>query len=121
MRWVGTAHLHETHSNSAHFGEFIHDLKTMVHRLCQYLSKLLVVENFQAGDLADSGGMKPINVVSVPTLHKDAAVTQALSIHFSSNIVQVDASERTDHVSHILKGTRAESNLATHIAILTDI
>lgn len=96
----------------------------MVHRLCQYLSKLLVVENFHAtptGDLADSGGMKPMMVVAVPTLHKDAAVTQAFDIHFSSNIVQVDNCDRTDHIIHRLKGTQAESNLATHIAILTDI
>lgn len=85
--------LHEAHSNSAHFGEFIHGLETMVHRLCQQLSKLLVVENFQAtptGDLADSSGMKAMMVVAVPTLHEDAAVAEAFGIHLSANVVQVD-------------------------------
>jgi hypothetical protein len=35
MRRVGTAHLHEAHPNSAHFGEFIHGLEPVVHRLRQ--------------------------------------------------------------------------------------
>lgn len=90
VRRVGPAYLHEAHSNSAHFGEFIHCLETMVHRLCQQLSKLLVVENFQAtptGDLADSSGMKAMMVVAVPTLHEDAAVAEAFGIHLSANVV----------------------------------
>lgn len=102
IRWVGAAHLHEAHSNSAHFGEFIHCLETMVHRLCQQLSKLLVVENLQAaptGDLADSGGMEAMVVVAVPTLHEDAAVAEAFGIHFSANVVQVDPYGRAKHVS----------------------
>lgn len=91
---LGAPALHEAHSNSAHFGEFVHGLKAMVHGLRQQLSKLLIVENFQAapaGDLADSGRMEAVMVVAVPALHKDAAVAQALGIHFSSNVVQVDA------------------------------
>lgn len=114
VRWVGTAYLHEAHSNSAHFGEFIHCLETMVHRLCQQLSKLLVVENFQAtptGDLADSRGMKTMMVVAVPTLHEDAAVAEAFGIHLSANVVQVDPCDRTRRVSR--------GNVALHTGILT--
>lgn len=91
---VGAAHLHEAHSNSAHFGEFVHCLETMVHRLCQELSKLLVVENFQAapaGDLADSSGVEAVMVVAIPTLHEDAAVAEAFGVHLSSNVIEVDS------------------------------
>lgn len=57
----------------------------------------MVVEDFQAapaGDLADRGGMKAMVVVAVPTLHEDAAVTEALRIHLSSDVIKVDSCER---------------------------
>lgn len=96
------AHLHEAHPNSAHFGEFIHCLETVVHRLRQQLSKFLVVEDFQAaaaGDLADGGGVEAVVVVAVPALHEDAAVTEALGIDFSANVIKVDACRRAQHTS----------------------
>lgn len=90
----GSPALHKAHAYGAHFGEFIDGLETMVHRLCQQLSKFLVVENFQAaptGNLADGSGMKSMVVIAVPTLHEDAAVTQAFGIHLSSNVIKVNS------------------------------
>lgn len=66
----------------------------MVDRLGQKLSKLLVVENLEAtstGDLADSGGVEAMMVITVTALDKDAGVTEALCVHLSSHIVQVDS------------------------------
>lgn len=103
----GAAHLHEAHSNGAHFGEFIHRLEPVVHRLCQELGKLLVVEDFQAapaGDLADSSRMEAMVVVAVPTLHEDAAVTEAFCIYLSSHVIKVDSCGETDCVSQLLSG-----------------
>lgn len=54
----------------------------------------MVVEDFQAapaGDLADRGGVEAMVVVAVPTLHEDAAVTEALCIHLSSDVIKVDS------------------------------
>ena len=55
----------------------------MVDRLSQKLSKFLIVKNFEAaaaGNLTDSGRMKAMMKVAVPTLNKYAAVTEALCI-----------------------------------------
>lgn len=64
----------------------------MVNRLSQKLSKLLVVENLQAtstGDLAHSGRVEAVVVITVTTLNKNAGVAEALCIHLPSHIVQV--------------------------------
>lgn len=64
----------------------------MVDRLGQKLGELLVVEDLEAtaaGDLADSGGVEAVVVVTVTALHKDAGVTEALCVHLPTNIVQV--------------------------------
>lgn len=85
--------LDKTHSNGAHFGELIYCLKPMIDRLGQKLSKLLIVKNFEAAaarNLTDSGGMKAVMKVAVPTLYKYAAVTETFCIHLSANIVQVN-------------------------------
>lgn len=85
--------LDKTHSNGTHFGELIYCLKPMVDRLSQKLSKLLIVKNFEAaaaGNLTDSGGMKAMMKVAVPTLYKYAAVTEAFRIHLPTNIVQMN-------------------------------
>lgn len=86
-------YLYKTHTESAHLRKLIHCLKAMVHRLSQKLSKLLIIENFQTaatGDFADCGGMEPMMVVAVPTLHKNTAVTKAFSIHFPTNIIEMN-------------------------------
>lgn len=65
----------------------------MVDRLSQKLSKFLVVKDFEAataGDLTDSGRMKAVMEVAVPALYKYAAVTEALRVHLSSDVVQMD-------------------------------
>lgn len=85
--------LNKTHSNGAHFGELIYCLKPMVDRLSQKLSKLLIIKNFEAaaaGNLTDSGGMKAMMKVAVPTLYEYAAVTETLRIHLPANIVQMN-------------------------------
>lgn len=89
-------YLYKTHPESAHLSKLIHCLKAMVHGLSQELSKLLIIENLQAaatGDFADCGGMEPVVVVAVPTLHKDAAVTQTFSVHLPTNVVEMDTCE----------------------------
>lgn len=84
--------LDKAHPNGTHLCKLIDGLKTMVDRLGQKLSKLLVVENFETtstGDLADSGGVEAMVVITVATLDKNAGVTETLCIHLSSHIVQV--------------------------------
>lgn len=91
------AYLDKTHSNGTHFGELIHRLESMIDRLGQKLSKLLIVKNFEAaaaGNLADSGRMEAVMKVAVPTLYKYAAVTEALGIHLSTDIVQMNTLKR---------------------------
>lgn len=64
----------------------------MVDRLSQELSKLLVVENLETastGDLTNSGGVKAMVVITVPTLDKNTGVTKALCIDLPSYIVQM--------------------------------
>ena len=68
----------------------------MVHRLGEQLSKQLVVEDLEAaaaGDLADGGWVEAVLIVAVPALHEDAAVTHALGIDLSPNVIQVHACE----------------------------
>lgn len=73
-----TPALNKAHPDSAHFCQFIHRLETMVYRLGQQLSKLLVVEDLQAasaGYFTDSCWMESMMIVAVATLNKNAAVT----------------------------------------------
>lgn len=68
----------------------------MVHWLSQKLSKLLIIENLQTaatGDFADCGGMEPMMVVAVPTLHKNTAVAKTFRIHFPTNIIEMNTCE----------------------------
>lgn len=84
--------LDKAHPNGTHLGKLIDGLKAMVNRLSQKLSKLLVVENLQAtstGDLAHSGRVEAVVVITVTTLNKNAGVAEALRIHLPSHIVQV--------------------------------
>lgn len=71
----------------------------MVDRLSQKLSKFLIVKNFEAaaaGNLTDSGRMKAMMKVAVPTLNKYAAVTEALCIYLSTNVVQMNTLKRQE-------------------------
>lgn len=65
----------------------------MVDGLGQQLSKLLVVEDFQAaaaGNLTDSCWMEAVVEVTVTTLDEDTAITQTFCIHLPTNIIQMD-------------------------------
>lgn len=97
----GLTHLHKAHAYKTYFCELIDGLETMVHQLCQQLSKFLVVKNFQAAatrDLADSCGVKSMMVVAVPTLHIATTVTEAFSIHLPSNIVKMHSCGKIDRL-----------------------
>lgn len=66
----------------------------MVDWLRQKLRKLLVVENLEAastGDLADSGGVEAVVVITVTALDKNAGIAEALRVHLPSHVVQVDS------------------------------
>lgn len=92
-------YLYKTHTESAHLGKLIHCLKAVVHWLSQKLSKLLIVENLQTaatGDFADRGGMEPVMVVAVPTLHKNTAVAKTFCIHFPTNIIEMNTWEKVE-------------------------
>lgn len=87
-------HLNKAHSNGAHLGKLIDCLKAMIDWLSQKLSKLLVVENLKTtstGDLADSGRMETVVVITVAALDKNAGVTETLCIYLPSHVVQVYA------------------------------
>lgn len=87
-------YLNEAHPYGAHLGKLVDCLKAMVDWLSQKLSKLLVVENLETtstGDLADSGGMEAVVVITVTALDKNAGVTEALCIYLPSHVVQVYA------------------------------
>lgn len=71
----------------------------MIDRLGEQLSKFLIVEDLEAaatGDLADGGRVEAVVVVAIPALHENAGVTQTLSIHLSSNIIQVNTCDLTE-------------------------
>lgn len=94
-------YLDEAHPNGTHLGKLIDGLKAVVDWLGQKLSKLLVVENLEAtstGDLADSGGVEAVVVITVTALDKNAGVTEALCVHLPAHIVQVHSwSTETDN------------------------
>lgn len=94
-QWEHCLHyLNKTHSDGAHLSQLVDHLKAVVDRLGEQLGKQLVVEYLQAaptGDFADGGGVKAVLVVAVPTLHENAAVTQAFRIHLSAHIVEMHA------------------------------
>jgi len=86
--------LHEGHPDGAHLGEFVHSLEPMVDGLGEESGELLVVEDLEGaarGDLADGGGVEAMVIVAVAGLHEDGRVTEAFSVDFAADIVEVDA------------------------------
>ena len=87
--------LHKTHTNSTHLRQLVDGLEALVHRVCEELCKLLVVEDFEVAvgrDFTDSGGVEAVRMVTLSTLDENGIVTQALRKDFSSHVKQVDAS-----------------------------
>lgn len=87
-----TPTLDKTQPHSTHLGQFIHGFKPLTDGLVEQRCELLIVEDAQTAarrDLADSGWMKAVMVVTVAALDKDAALTEALGKHLTSNIVEV--------------------------------
>ena len=65
----------------------------MIDWLGKQLSEKLVVEDLEAaatGDLADSGWVETMLVVTVAALHKNTAVTDTFSINFPTDIVKMN-------------------------------
>ena len=92
LSFTWSSYLDKAHPNGAHLGKLVDGLKAVVDRLGQKLSKLLIVENLEAtstGDLADSGGVEAVVIITVAALDKNAGVTEALCINLPSHIVQV--------------------------------
>ena len=86
--------LDETQTNWTHLHQLKHSLKIIVDWLWKQLCKFLVVENFQCTswwNLANCGRVKPMAVVTIPALNKNGRITQAFSINFSTNIIQMNA------------------------------
>lgn len=86
-------YFNKAHSNSTHLGQLIHHFETMIYWLGQQLGKELVVEDLEAaatGDLADSGWVETMLVVTVTALHKNTAVTDTFSINFATNVVKMN-------------------------------
>lgn len=96
------SYFNKAHPDGTHLGKLIYHLKAVINRLGKQLGKELVVENLQAaatGDLADSCWVEAMLIVTVAALHKNAAVTHALSIYLSSNVIEVNTckeGERND-------------------------
>lgn len=89
-------YLDKAHSNGAHLGKLVDHFKAVVDRLGEQLGKQLVVEYLQAAatrDFTDGGRVETVLVVTVPTLDKNAAVTQAFCVHLSAHIVKMDSYE----------------------------
>lgn len=87
-----TPTLNKAHADGTHLGELVDDLKAVVDRLGEELSKQLVVEDLEAaaaGDLAHGGGVEAVLKIAVAALDEDAAVAQALGVHLSAHVVQV--------------------------------
>lgn len=86
-------YFNKAHSNSTHLGQLIHHFKTMIDWLGKQLGKELVVEDLEAaatGDLADSGWVETMLVVTVAALHKNTAVADTFSINFPTDIVKMN-------------------------------
>lgn len=100
--------LHKGHADSAHLGQLVHRLEAVVHTLAEQLGKLLVVEYLQGtrgGDLAHSGGVEAVVVVTVAALDEDGRVRQALGIYLPPHVVKVDTLAYV--ASGVLNGTVA--------------
>lgn len=92
----------------------------MVDWLSQQLGKELVVEDLEAaatGDLADSGWVEAVLIVAVPALYKDAAVTHALGVDLSPDIVQMHAYGQ----KHSLQTPAPYLLQVKHRSLLTDL
>lgn len=87
--------LDEAHADGAHARQLVDGLETLVDRLSQEGSELLVVEDLQVAsrwDLADGGRVPTIALVTVGGLHEDSAVAEALCEDLPSDVVQPHAS-----------------------------
>jgi len=63
------------------------------------MCKVLIVEDAETAarrDLTDGRRMKAVILVAVPTLNENTRVTQALSIHLTTNIVQMQPCNSTN-------------------------
>lgn len=116
-------YFNKAHSNSTHLGQLIHHFKTMIDWLGKQLGKELVVEDLEAattGDLADSGWVETMLIVTVAALHKNTAVTDTFSVNFPTNIVKMNTlKKKKNHVYYfsIVHNTLYTSNSLTILLV----
>lgn len=75
----------------------------MIDWLGKQLGKELVVEDFEAtatGDLADSGWVETMLVVTVAALHKNTAVTDTFSINLPTDVVKMNTLKKKNNVHY---------------------
>ena len=91
--------LDETHADCAHFRELVDGLETVVDGLAEQRGELLIVEDLERAarrDLADGRGVEAVVKITVTTLYKYTAVTQALCKYLTPNIVQMNTYNRKE-------------------------
>lgn len=96
-------YFNKAHSNSTHLGQLIHHFKTVIDWLGKQLGKELVVEDFEAtatGNLADSGWVETMLVVTVAALHKNTAVTDTFSINLPTDVVKMNTLKNKNNVHY---------------------
>ena len=84
--------LHKTQPYRAHLGELKHSLVAARDGLGKPVCKVLIVEDAETAarrDLADGRRVKAVILVAVATLNENTGITQTLSIHLTTNIVEV--------------------------------
>lgn len=84
--------LDKTQPYSAHLGQFVDGFEPLTDGLVEQRRELLIVEDAQTAarrDLADGGWMEAVMVVAVAALDKDAALTETLGKHLTSDVEEV--------------------------------
>ena len=96
---LGAPALHKAQSYRAHLGQLEYGLVATWDGLSKQMCKVLIVEDAETAarrDLTDGRRMKAVILVAVPTLNENTRVTQALGIHLTTNIVQMQPCNSTN-------------------------
>jgi len=86
--------LHKAQAYRTHLGELKRGLVSLRDGLGEQVSKVLIVEDTQAAarrNLTHGGRVKAVILITVTTLDKNARVAQALCIHLTTHVVQMQA------------------------------
>lgn len=89
----GSPTFHETHSDRAHFRQFVHRLETVIDALRKQLSEFGVVEDSQAttgGYFTHGRRMETVMMVAIPRLYEYGRIREAFSVDFAVYVIKVD-------------------------------